>query len=212
MSHNYPYNKLSGPLKVSLLCKHQTQMYYLEENLLPLIFSIKPKKTESYILQSLGLDDRVSSQSILIAFGERIEQFWNTVISDSLVAQNLIENSNLIDVNGRTRQIDHLMKISAIIFYLESKCNLNFDSEKIRASNDKINDITSVLGVNVKSGYFVPVVAEINKSEKTRYNNKGMEVYGVNWMVNTIQAPFTSEEYFTFLRQVVAPILEEMGL
>jgi hypothetical protein len=187
-------------------------MYYLEENLLPLIFSIKPKKTESYILQSLGLDDRVSSQSILIAFGERIEQFWNTVISDSLVAQNLIENSNLIDVNGRTRQIDHLMKISAIIFYLESKCNLNFDSEKIRASNDKINDITSVLGVNVKSGYFVPVVAEINKSEKTRYNNKGMEVYGVNWMVNTIQAPFTSEEYFTFLRQVVAPILEEMGL
>ena len=187
-------------------------MSYLEENLLPLVFSIKPKKTESYILQSLGLDDRVSSQSILIAFGERIEQFWNNVISDSLVAQNLIEESNLIDVNGRTRQIDHLFRLLCETWYLESKCNLNFDSEKVRASNDKINDITSVLGVNVKSGYFVPVVAEISKSEKTRYNNKGMEVYGVNWMVNTIQAPFTSEEYFTLLRQVVAPILEEMGL
>ena len=187
-------------------------MSYLEENLLPLVFSIKPKKTESYILQSLCLDDRVSSQSILIAFGEIIEQFWNNVISDSLVAQNLIEESNLIDVNGRTRQIDHLFRLLCETWYLESKCNLNFDSEKVRASNDKINDITSVLGVNVKSGYFVPVVAEISKSEKTKYNNKCMEVYGVNWMIETIQAPFTSEEYFTFLREVVAPLLEEMGL
>ena len=95
---------------------------------------------------------------------------------------------------------------------LESKCNLNFDSEKVRASNDKIKDITSVLGVNVKAGYFVPVVPEISKSDKTKYNNKGVEVYGVNWMIETIQAPFTSEEYFTFLHEVVAPILEEMGL
>ena len=187
-------------------------MSYLEENLLPLVLSIKPKKTESYILQSLGLDDRVSSQSILIAFGERIEKFWNNVISDSLIAQNLIEESNLIDVNGRTRQIDHLMRIIDQVFYLESKCNLNFDSEKVRASNNKINDITSVLGVNVNSGYFVPVVLEISKSDKTKYNNKGVEVYGVNWMIETIQAPFTSEEYFTFLHEVVAPILEEMGL
>lgn len=186
-------------------------MSYLEQTLLPLILTIKPKQTESYILQALGLDDRVSPQSILIAFGERIEQFWNLVISDSLVAQNLIEESNLIDVNGRTRQIDHLFRIVET-WYLESKCNLNFDSEKVRASNDKINDITSVLGVNVKSGYFVPVVPEISKSDKTKYNNKGVEVYGVNWMIDTIQAPFTSEEYFTFLREVVAPILEEMGL
>jgi hypothetical protein len=186
-------------------------MSYLEQTLLPLILTIKPKQTESYILQALGLDDRVSPQSILIAFGERIEQFWNLVISDSLVAQNLIEESNLIDVNGRTRQIDHLFRIVET-WYLESKCNLNFDSEKVRASNDKINDITSVLGVNVNSGYFVPVVPEISKSDKTKYNNKGVEVYGVNWMIDTIQAPFTSEEYFTFLREVVAPILEEMGL
>ena len=187
-------------------------MTYLEDNLLPLVLSIKPKQTESYILQALGLDDRVSPQSILIAFGERIEQFWNTVISDSLVAQNLIEESNLIDVNGRTRQIDHLFRYLSEVWYLESKCNLNFDSEKVRASNDKIKDITSALGQNVKAGYFVPVVPEISKSDKTKYNNKGVEVYGVNWMIETIQAPFTSEEYFTFLREVVAPILEEMGL
>jgi hypothetical protein len=187
-------------------------MTYLEENLLPLVFSIKAKKTESHILGSLGLDDRVSPQSILIAFGERIEQFWNTVISDSLVAQNLIEESNLIDVNGRTRQIDHLFRLPSETWYLESKCNLNFDSEKVRASNDKIKEISLTLGENVKAGYFVPVVAEISKSEKNKYKKKGVEVYGVNWMIEVIQPPFTAGDYFVFLREVVAPLFTEMGL
>lgn len=187
-------------------------MSYLETHLLPLILSIKPKKTDSDILRSLGLNNRISSHSILIAFGERLEKFWNGVISDSLIAQNLIENNNMISVNGRQRQIDHLMRIVDEIFYLESKCNLNFDSEKIRASNDKINDIALTIGSNVTSAYFVPVVNEVSKYQKTKYNNKGMEVYGVNWMIDKVQPSFTSEEYFTFLREVVGVILEEMGL
>jgi hypothetical protein len=187
-------------------------MCYLTDNLLPLVLSIKPKKTESYILQALDFGDRVSPQSILIAFGERIEKFWNDVISDSLVAHNLIEGSNLIDVKGRTRQIDHLFRVGTETWYLESKCNLNFDSEKVRASNDKIKEISLTLGENVKAGYFVPVVAEVKQSERTKYNKKGVEVYGVNWMIETVQPSFTAEEYFTFLREVVAPIFTEMGL
>jgi hypothetical protein len=186
-------------------------MTYLEDNLLPLVLSIKPKMTESHILQALGLGDRISPQSILIAFGERIEQFWNAVISDSLVAQNLIEKSNMIDVNGRTRQIDHLFRTGET-WYLESKCNLNFDSEKVRASNEKIKGIAGVLGLSVKAGYFVPVVAEVSQSEVKKYARKGVEVYGVNWMIDTVQAPFTAEEYFSFLREVVAPIFTEAGL
>jgi len=192
--------------------KQTTGMTYLENNLLPLMLSVNPKQTESYILQALGLDDRISPQSILIAFGERIEQFWNLVISDSLVAQNLIEKSNLIKVNGRSRQIDHLMRIVDEVFYLESKCNLNFDSEKVRASNDKVKDIAGALGTNVKSGYFVPVVPEVAKSVVSKYNKKGVEVYGVNWIIDVVQAPFTSAQYFSFLKEVVAPIFTEAGL
>ena len=96
-------------------------MCYLTDNLLPLVLSIKPKKTESYILQALDFGDRVSPQSILIAFGERIEKFWNDVISDSWVAHNLIEGSNLIDVKGCTRQIDHLFRVGTETWYLESR-------------------------------------------------------------------------------------------
>jgi hypothetical protein len=89
---------------------------------------------------------------------------------------------------------------------------LNFDSEKIIASNEKVIDVANSIGKDVKFGYFVPVVPEISKVELAKYNNKGINVYGVNWMIETIQAPFTSDEYFTFLREVVSPILEEMGL
>lgn len=185
---------------------------YLEETFLPFILTIEPKRTQSYILEALGLDDRVSEQSILIAFGERVERFWNKVISDSLVAQNLIEDTNLIKINGKNRQIDHLFRLLCEHWYFESKCNLSFDSEKIVASNAKIKDISLAIGGDVKSGYFVPVVAEPSKKDKKKYEKKGVDVYGVNWMIDKIQPPFTSEEYFTFLREVVAPILVKKGL
>ena len=186
-------------------------MNYLEAKLLPLIEGIKPKQSESYTLSALGLE-RQSSQSILIAFGERIEQFWNTVISGSY-SENLIEKTNLTSVNGKVRQIDHnfISQNDNVNYYLESKCNLNFDSEKIKASNKKINEVKTALNADV-GAYFVPVLAEIPQKELTKYNNKGLEVFGVNWLLTKIDAPFTSEEYFDFMRETVAPLLEKKGL
>ena len=186
-------------------------MNYLEAKLLPLIEGIKPKQSESYTLNALGLE-RQSSQSILIAFGERIEQFWNTVISGSF-SDNLIEKTNLTSVNGKVRQIDHnfISQNDNVNYYLESKCNLNFDSEKIKASNKKINEVKTALNADV-GAYFVPVLAEIPQKEVTKYNNKGLDVFGVNWLLTKIDAPFTSEEYFNFMRETVAPLLEKKGL
>ena len=184
---------------------------YLTCTLLPLIVTIQPKKSESYTLNALGLE-RQSSQSILITFGERIEQFWNTVISDSK-SDNLIEENNLVEVKGKQRQIDHSFKcyLDSIFYYLESKCNLNFDSEKIKASNKKIDEVKNALNADV-GAYFVPVVSEIAKKDLTKYNNKGVQVFGVKWMLSKIDAQFTEKEYFEFLHKVVAPILEEKGL
>lgn len=182
---------------------------YLTQTLLPLVVTIQPKSSESYTLSALGLE-RQSSQSILITFGERIEQFWNKVISDS-ESDNLIEENNLVKVKGKDRQIDHNFCANSVNYYLESKCNLNFDSEKVKASNKKIDEVKDALGADV-GAYFVPVVSEIAKKDLTKYNNKGVQVFGVKWMLSKIDAKFTEEEYFTFLREVVAPILEEKGL
>jgi len=184
-------------------------MSYLDDNLLPLIESIQPKKSQSYILEALDLD-RYSAHGIQITFGERIEQFWNKVISDSS-ATNLIEDNNIVEVNGKNRQIDHLFEWKEYKFYLESKCCLNFDSEKVKASNKKIQEIKETVGAN-EAGYFIPVVSTIDQKYLTKYNKKGLNVYGVKWLLSKIDAQFTEAEFFAYMRETIAPILEKKGL
>ncbi len=185
-------------------------MSYLDDNLLPLIESIQPKKSQSYILEALDLD-RVTAHGIQITFGERIEQFWNKVISDSSI-KNLIEDDNTVEVNGKTRQIDHLfLSESNVIYYLESKCCLNFDSEKVKASNTKIQEIKEKVGAD-EAGYFIPVKSTIDQKYLTKYNKKGINVYGVKWLLSKVDAPFTEEEFFTYMREVIAPVLVKKGL
>ena len=181
---------------------------YLDENLKPLIESIKGKPSKSYILEALGLE-RCSRHGIQITFGERIEQFWNKVISDSS-CMNLIEDNNIVEVNGKDRQIDHLFRAD-LTYYLESKCCLDFDSEKVKASNRKIQEIKETVGAD-EAGYFIPVVSTIDQKYLTKYNKKGLNVYGVKWLLSKIDAPFTEEEFFTYMRETIAPILEEIGL
>ena len=183
-------------------------MNYLDDNLKPLIESIKPKKSQSYILEALDLD-RYSSHGIQITFGERIEQFWNKVISDSS-CMNLIEDNNIVEVNGKNRQIDHLFRADRT-YYLESKCCLNFDSEKVKASNRKIQEIKETVNAD-EAGYFIPVVSTIAQKYLTKYNKQGLHVYGVKWLLSKIDAPFTEEEFFTYMKEVIAPILEKKGL
>jgi hypothetical protein len=186
---------------------------YLETNLLPLILSINPKKVQSNVYTFLGLEGRVSTQSIVISFGERLERFWNKVISDSENVKNVIEIDNMVNVAGKLRQVDHCFEDveNGCRVYLESKCNLNFDSEKSKASNKKLSKVQEALNANI-GAYFVPVVSEISHKDLVKYNNKGIQVYGVKWLLSQIEAPFTEEEYFTFAREVLGPIVEEMGL
>tara|TARA_B100001093_G_scaffold248679_1_gene238096 strand:+ start:7190 stop:7753 length:564 start_codon:yes stop_codon:yes gene_type:complete len=184
---------------------------YLDENLKPLIESIKPKYSESYILEAFELK-RISSQSFLISVGNQLENFWNKVISDSERNNNLIEEDNMVDVEGKLRQVDHFFDIDGEIKqYLESKCNLNFDSEKIKESNRKVGQVKDALGAD-HGAYFVPIVRDIDQKDLTKYNNKGLDVYGVRWLLSKVDAQFTEDDYFNYLKDVIAPILEEKGL
>jgi hypothetical protein len=189
-----------------------TSYDYLEANLLPLILSIKTPKTDSYIMIAAGLGDRTSQSSVLIQVGNKLEEFWNGVISKC--ATNLIEVSNKIEVNDKNRQLDHLFETmpNTHILYLESKCNLNFDTEKKPASNDKVeavcNAISEKYNSEVTAGYFVPCIREVPDDVKKKYPD--INIYGVEWLMNTINCNlFTVDEFFTFFEEVVGPILEE---
>jgi len=185
-------------------------MSYLEETLLPLVLTIEPKNTESFILQALGMGDKNSQQSILIAFGDRIEKFWNQVFSD--LKSNLIEETNKVKVGNRNRQVDHFFTANnGLKVYMESKCNLNFDTEKVRASNEKVAQVAEALGAD-RGVYFVPVLKVIPQEISDTYRKENCEIYGGEDLLSMINAPFTVKEYFNFLEEVVAPILEEKGL
>lgn len=185
---------------------------YLEENLLPLILSIKTPKTDSYIMIASGLGDRTSQSSILIQVGYKLEDFWNKVISSC--ATNLIEVKNTIKVGSKNRQLDHLFEgmPNTYLFYLESKCNLNFDTEKKPASNDKVAAVTDAIVEKyqkpVQTGYFVPCIRTIPEDVVKKYPN--IDIYGVEWMIDTLNCTlFTADEFFKFFEEVIGPILEE---
>jgi hypothetical protein len=187
-------------------------MSYLEDNLLPLILDIKTPKTESYIMIAAGLGDRTSQSSVLIQVGTKLEKFWNGVISKC--AKNLIEVSNKIEVNGKSRQLDHLFESmpNTYLLYLESKCNLDFDTEKKPASNDKVKAVCAAVkkkyNSDVHAGYFVPCIREVPDNVKKKYPD--INLYGVEWLMDTINCDlFTVDEFFTFFREVIGPILEE---
>ena len=187
-------------------------MSYLEDNLLPLILDIRTPKTESYIMIAAGLGDRTSQSSILIQIGNKLEFFWNKVIS--ACATNLIEVKNTIEVGTKNRQLDHLFEAmpNTYLCYLESKCNLNFDTEKKPASNGKLKAVTEVIFEKyqkpVELGYFVPCIRTIPVDVQKKYPN--INIYGVEWLMNTINCDlFTIDEFFTFFEEVIGPILEE---
>ena len=194
---------------------------YLEANLLPLIESIKPKTTDSFLLKACGLDGRPSTQSVSITIGTRLEKFWNKVFSDSPHCTNHIEHSDRVDVNGRTRQIDHYFCVSDLCddnhFLLESKCYVNFDTEKIRASNEKIQQITETLSNRddreVQSGYFVPVLRNIPTNIAREYEALGVGVFDVEDVISWMGidgCPFTPDEYFAFFKERLAPIITRL--
>ncbi len=198
---------------------------YLEAKLLPLIEGITPKTTDSFILEACGLSSRPSTQSISIQMGGLLEKFWNTVFSD--LNSNMMEDGDRVNVNGRTRQVDHFISIPnhelIKYYYLESKCNVNFDTEKVRASNQKIHDVAAALAEglvgqnallksNVERGYFVPVKRDIPIEVSREFTAEGVHIFGVSdlyrWFDNEL--PFTIDEYFDFFKTRLAPIIEAL--
>ena len=185
---------------------------YLEENLLPLILDIKTPKTDSYIMIAAGLGDRTSQSSVLIQVGNKLEIFWNKVIS--ACTNNLIEVKNTIKVGSKNRQLDHLFEgmPNTYLLYLESKCNLNFDTEKKPASNDKVAAVTEAIFEKyqkpVETGYFVPCIRTVPAEVQKKYPD--VAIYGVEWMLDILKCDiFTADEFFKFFEELLGPILEE---
>lgn len=186
---------------------------YLHRNLLPLVESIEVNETESYTLECLGMGDVSSTSGFVVKMGLKLEEFWNKVIIDN--AHSMITISNMITVNNKKRQMDMFFEKNETLYYLECKSNVNFDSEKTKASDEKVRAISEQVKLShpthtLVSGYFMPNCKKIEKKYLTKYTNRGINIFGVNWLHSTLQCKeFTVEEYFTFLRDVCGPIAQQ---
>jgi hypothetical protein len=174
---------------------------YLDNNLKPLYEEIELIPMQSTLARVHGFNE-ISTNSRQSQIGFRLEDFWNKVISDSK-CENLIETDKkvfYINVKGKQKQVDHHFKANdGKTYYLESKCHLGLDSEKIKASDQKILDVREALGADL-GGYFVPVMSDIEQKYLTKYNKiKEINVYGVKWMLSKIDTQFTEAEYFESL-------------
>jgi hypothetical protein len=183
---------------------------YFDDHLIPLLLDINPKVTHSYINECLGGNPNlISDQSVRIQFGIRMEKFFNKVISD--VTNNLVHDNQTVTIDGITHQVDHVfMTKEGVVCYLECKCNLNLDSEKSRGSNEKVKALAEHFGV--MPYYFVPVCRVPYEKDVKRYANKNISVVGVEWLASQIDLPFTVDEYFDFMKEVVGPMMEDKGM
>ena len=189
---------------------------YLDEYLIKKIDLIEPIDTESDILSSMGYGNLVSQQSFLIRVGNQLETFWEETIAKSTKSyippgkQLYIE-----DADGDKRQIDHLFEVQKEpdkLYYLESKANLNFDTEKKPGSNKKILSVAEALELEynkeVLFSYFVPIIRKPTDEMQKKY--KDIDIKGVNWLIEKIDCKlFTSEEFFNKLETDASEIFEK---
>ena len=124
-----------------------------------------------------------------------------------------IKKNNLVKVGKKNRQIDHYIRFvkdpitGMWKLYLESKCNLNFDTEKKGASNEKVDKVRDALDAN-EGAYFVPVLDTIPQDVIAKYPNS--TIYGVRDILNMIGNPFTPEEYFANLKDIKEELIQNI--
>jgi L-lysine 2,3-aminomutase len=153
-----------------------------------LLGDIQPKAPSSRLLKFAGVPS--SQQSVVIQAGNRLEKFWN-------------QTTDTLDDSATDRQVDFFFEKDGVKYYYELKCNTALDSEKLRASNQKIETVTKELGADV-SGYFNPTSTEDYYESKIKHN-----VVGVKSMIKLLDTPFTAEDY---VKVVSTKIKEKLNI
>lgn len=173
----------------------------------------------------LLIEHGFSIQSWCIQMGNQVEICNNALFS--YLKSNLIEDEhvvvgkyksgpkkgqnkiktikkNIVTVNGKNRQVDHFIRIKRKDgihkLYLESKCNLTFDTEKKGESNKKVLDVMKALGAD-EGGYFIPVLKTIPQELRDKYPD--LNLYGIQDILDMFpNCGITSDEILEGFKQV----------
>lgn len=145
-------------------------------------------------LEEIGINtENCLSQSLHIAIGIYLERVLNKYAQNNKQLKIICRKTN---IKGK-RQLDFYAKIKEKVFYFEFKTNISLDTEKIKATKAKIQEI--LLGKEHAKGGLVALryltSKTIPKKLFKRFNNE-IKLFGLNDFLQEIGVPIlTDEEY-----------------
>ena len=111
-----------------------------KENFLNKVSNINYKRKETGSLSELVFPS--SPNSFLIKIGGILENCFNEY-AESRTERNLKNyiKQHIYNFFGKNRDLDIIFEFNGKIYYFEVKSNLNLDTEKSKATADKVNEI-----------------------------------------------------------------------
>ena len=109
----------------------------------------------------------LSKQSVSIKMGNVLEKIYNKFLNSF----DGVENLKPVNKNISSHQIDLLFKKEDTIYYFESKLNLNLDTEKSKATINKVKTIESYLTKKYPNNKIVAKLlsSRFDKSENVKF-------------------------------------------
>lgn len=164
----------------------------------------KKENTSFNVKKLLGVD---VDQSQSIRFGNLFQDFIKDIVKS--VGGDVIE-VQFIDVyetgntksNKGLKDMDIWFNFNNKMYYFEAKTNLDLDSEKSKATDSKIADITKSLidnnnGIEVVAGVLSCwYEKEVGLSVKVKTN-----VFYINDILNILGIDYTKEEYYNLMKE-----------
>jgi hypothetical protein len=160
------------------------------------------KKT-NYNIKRL-LDNETLTQSQCIKFGNIFEQALNEFLKSNNIGLNLI-NTKLVKTGKlkKSIQIDLIFELNNKLYYFELKTNLNLDSEKSKATNDKLDILSEHFNLDLSK------YSEINVNILSCWweKEKGMDIktnknlYFMSDFFELISCNTNKDEYYNIMKE-----------
>ena len=179
------------------------------EGLLEIGWKIKNEELRTAQIGSLTYalwGPKISNQSIVIRFGIRFEKFLNE-LQEKQGLQKYLTSDELV----KGHQTDSLYIDHCILKYKEQKCNIILDSEKTKATINKVSDVHSDLlsrfdGV-VDSCILASTVWSIEDAPKLstmvkQCYNKGVRVMFMKEFFTELGLEITKDQFYSSFREL----------
>ena len=183
--------------------------YQIDNYLIPGMKEIKEKGNGSFCELTMP-NFRFSLQSFNIRIGTLMEKVYNDFVSKFAI--NLKEKCDLKKI--KSKQIDILFEKDNLIYYFESKTNVNLDTEKSKATYNKIKMIHKLLSEKFQSCKLQSFVLcsrfdrteKYNKYVKTDYLPLSM-IKGYADFFELFDTIVTTEEWEGFFKMIGSRVM-----